>query len=145
MALRGEDIDANADDWAQRHGLNVNRGFSGQATFRPLFSNDAWSALQPVLAPLPERYVTDHCRAFHKGHARDAVLVSAPYVSRLRSDLGDGAAISKAIWGIGEALGLRVRVGYTGDLIYDPRPEQEPMLSLVWWDPSRLDLPMLFG
>lgn len=80
----------------------------------------------------------DHSRHFRLPEKRNpAVSVSAPYLRTLIREYGNAESIIKAVHELAHELGLRVRVGSDEDNVYRL---SEPVLPIVWWNPSRAEL-----
>lgn len=105
----------------------------GTATLAPITGQSTPSSSEPSTSVL-----LDHSRHFRVPPKRTpAVSVSAPYLRTLLSKFGDEAAIVGAVRDLATDAGLRVRIGCDQDNVYRL---DEPVLPLVWWNPSRVEL-----
>lgn len=109
---------------------------------------DQWhgtTTLEPITgSPTPSgsivavQMLVDHSRHFRLPPKRTpAVSVSAPYLRSLLSEYGNAKTIVTTVHGLAAELGLRVRVGSDDDNVYRL---DEPVLPIVWWNASRLEL-----
>lgn len=90
-----------------------------------------------------ERAIFDHSRKFYKvGRSQTVVaIVTAPYLAATIGQFGSAGAANARIHEIALDLRLSVRVGHPADTIYLSNRKNDPTLPVVWWQPSRIQLP----
>lgn len=132
------------ETWGEALGLKRQAGTSGVYSIKSLIRKNTQ---QEVFANLEsdfnlERALFDHARHFAvRSGASTAVIVTAPYLNAVLGHFGTSGAANKRIHEIAHSLGLNVRIGNPKDTIYLSNIDNDPTLTIVWWNPERFDLP----
>lgn len=137
-------INQMADQWASDYGLVRYERYSGETTLAPLLSPSERARLRAAEHAHRGHLLLDHSRAFKRagsGSFQPSVMVSAPYEDTLRHEIGRREQVVEEVHALGDALGLRVRIGHPADVIYDSNPRGYlPILPIVWWNHKRFTL-----
>lgn len=133
-------------EWGQPYGLRMlpaNGESRGIAALIDKRSTSLTAKLAELDRERLDRFVFDHSRTFGKvgGSATAVAVVTAPYLAATLGHFGSAEAANARIHEIAVDLGLAVRVGHPADTIYLSNRDNDPTLPIVWWQPSRIQLP----
>ena len=138
--------DVLPNEWGQPYGLRellAKREPYGLAELIDKRNSDLTAKLVRVDRDDLARSLFDHSRKFRKVGGSETVVatVTAPYLKRTLRKFGSAEAVNARIHEIALDLGLAVRVGHPADTIYLSNRDNYPTLPIVWWQPSRIQLP----